>query len=59
MSAALRQAAEMYHQRAVYQGEAARIFVPLFLTLVIGGGVTLVFALLVLGNWFTIVRSFT
>jgi general secretion pathway protein F len=59
LSAALRQAAEMYHQRAVYQGEAARIFVPLFLTLVIGGGVTLVFALLVLGNWFTIVRSFT
>ncbi len=56
---ALRQAAEMYHQRAVYQGEAARIFVPLFLTLVIGGGVTLLYALLVLGNWFTILKAFT
>lgn len=55
---ALRQAAEMYHQRACYQGEAARIFVPLFLTMVIGGGVTLLYALLVLGNWFTILRAF-
>lgn len=53
----LRQAAQMYHQRATYQFEATRIFVPIFLTLVIGGGVTLAFALMVLGNWFTIVRA--
>ena len=55
----LRQAAATYAQRASYQFEAMRIFVPVFLTVVIGGGVTVAFALLVLGNWFTIVRTLT
>lgn len=59
MFPALRQAAEMYHQRACYQAEAARVFVPVILTMVIGGSVTLLYALLVLGSWFSILRALT
>jgi len=54
---ALRQAAEMYRQRAAEQADAARVFVPVFLTLFIGGSVVLLYALLVLGNWFSILRA--
>jgi type IV pilus assembly protein PilC len=57
MFPALRQAAEMYHQRAGYQAEAARVFVPVILTMVIGGSVTLLYALLVLGSWFSILNA--
>jgi len=55
----LRQAAEMYHQRACYQGEAARMFIPVVLTLVFGGGVTLLYGLLVLGSWFSVMNALT
>jgi type II secretory pathway component PulF len=55
---ALRQAAEMYRQRAADQAEAARIFVPVFLTVFLAGSVVLLSALLVLGNWFSILRAF-
>ena len=54
---ALRQAAEIYHQRAQYHAEAARIFVPVFLTTLLGGTVTLLYALVVLGSWFGVLRA--
>jgi type II secretory pathway component PulF len=54
---ALRQAAEMYRQRAADQAEVARIFVPVFLTVFLAGSVVLLSALLVLGNWFSILRA--
>jgi len=47
----------MYHQRAYYLAEAARIFTPVILTLVIGGLVTLLYALLVLGSWFSVMKA--
>jgi general secretion pathway protein F len=58
LPAALRHAAEMYHQRAFYLAEAARVFTPVICTLVVGGTVTLLYAMLVLGSWFTILRTF-
>jgi len=57
LPAALGRAAEMYHQRACYLAEAARVFTPVILTLVVGGTVTLLYALLVLGSWFTILKA--
>ena len=57
LPAALGHAADMYHQRAFYLAEAARVFTPVFFTLVVGGTVTLLYALLVLGSWFTILRT--
>jgi general secretion pathway protein F len=57
LPSALRQAAEIYHQRAFYQSEALRVFTPVFLTLVIGGGITFSYALLVLGSWITILKG--
>jgi type II secretory pathway component PulF len=54
---ALRQAAEMYRQRAADQAEVARVFVPVFLTLFLGGTVVLLYALLVLGSWFSVLRA--
>lgn len=57
LPAALKHASEMYHQRAYYLAEAARIFTPVILTLVIGGLVTLLYALLVLGSWFSVMKA--
>jgi len=54
---ALRQAADIYQQRAHHQAEAARVFVPVFLTMFLGGGVTLAYALVVLGSWFSVMRA--
>ncbi|MHC4405825.1 MAG: type II secretion system F family protein [Planctomycetota bacterium] len=49
--AALGHAADVYHRRAVRKAEGVRLFLPLVLTVVIGGGVTLAYALLVFGQW--------
>ncbi len=57
MAASVRHAAEVYRQRAAWQGETARVFLPILLTLAIGGTVTLLYALLVLGSWFAVMRS--
>jgi len=54
---ALRHTAETYHQRARYLAEKARVFVPILLTLVIGGGAVAVYAALVFGSWITILRT--
>ncbi len=58
LPAALTHAAEMYHQRALYLAEAARVFTPVIFTLAVGGTVTLLYAMLVLGSWFSILRTF-
>ena len=57
LAPALRQAAEMYRQKANDQAEVARVFVPVVLTVVFGGSVTLLYALMVLGSWFSMVRA--
>jgi hypothetical protein len=57
MAASLRRAAETYHHRARLQAEAARIFLPVLLTLAIGCSVTVLYGLLVLGTWFSVLRS--
>ena len=56
---ALRHTAETYRQRARYLGEKARVFLPLLLTLVIGGGAVAVYAALVFGSWISIIRTLT
>lgn len=57
LSGTLHQAAEVYYQRACYQAEAARVFVPVALTLAIGGVATVMYALLVLGSWFSVLNG--
>ncbi len=54
---ALRHTAETYRQRARYLAEKARVFVPIVLTLVIGGGAVAVYAALVFGSWFNILNT--
>lgn len=57
VAAALRHASQVYYRRARYQAQAAQIFLPILLTLVIGGTVTFLYALLVLGTWFSVLRT--
>jgi len=47
----MRYAADVYHRRARHQAEKIRLFLPIVLTLAIGGGVTLLYVLFVLGTW--------
>jgi general secretion pathway protein F len=54
---ALRHTAETYHQRARYLAEKARVFLPVLLTMVIGGGAVAVYAALVYGSWISILRT--
>jgi type II secretory pathway component PulF len=54
---ALHHTAETYHQRARYLAEKARVFLPVLLTVVIGGGAVAVYAALVFGSWITILRT--
>jgi general secretion pathway protein F len=49
--AALRQAADTYRRRAIRQADLARLYVPVALTLFVGGTVTLLHALAVFGPW--------
>jgi general secretion pathway protein F len=48
---ALRHAAEIYRRQANRQADTARIYLPIMLTVVIGGGITLGYALLVFVPW--------
>ncbi|MGQ9574733.1 MAG: type II secretion system F family protein [Thermoguttaceae bacterium] len=57
--AALRHAADAYHERARHQAEKARVFLPILVTLAIGGGVVALYAALVFGCWFAILRTLT
>jgi len=53
----LRHAADAYHRRAVHQAETARVFLPVLLTVVIGGGALLVYALMVFVPWITLLHA--
>ena len=53
----MRYAADVYHRRARHQAEKIRIFLPIVLTLTIGGGVTLLYVLFVLGTWLSLLRT--
>jgi len=57
LAAALRQAADHYHRHAYRQAEAARLFLPMLLTVLVGGGATLAFALAVFVPWITLLQS--
>jgi general secretion pathway protein F len=54
---ALRHTAETYHQRARYLAEKARVFLPVVLTVVIGGGAVGAYAALVFGSWINIIKT--
>ncbi len=52
LAPALRRTAEMYYRRGTSQAEAARVFLPVLLTLAVGATATLAVALLLLGPWY-------
>jgi general secretion pathway protein F len=52
LAPALRRTAEMYYRRGTSQAEAARVFLPVLLTLAVAGAATLTLALLLLGPWY-------
>lgn len=54
---ALRHAAEVYYRRAMRQAEAARVFLPVLLTIAIGGGSLLIYALTLFIPWITLLRA--
>lgn len=53
----MRYAADVYHRRARHQAEKVRLFLPIVLTVSIGGGVTLLYILFVLGSWLSLLRT--
>jgi len=57
MDRTLRHAAEVYHRQAQRQAEMIRVVLPIAMTLAIGGGVTVLYGLLVLGSWFSVLRT--
>ncbi len=54
---ALRQSTGFYYRRAKYQAEAARLLVPIVVSIVVAGGVTFAYALTVFGSWILLLRS--
>lgn len=54
---ALRHAAASYHERARQRAEAVQLFLPMFLTLVVGGTTVLGYALLVFGPWVNLLKT--
>jgi type II secretory pathway component PulF len=52
--ATLQNAADAYRSRAQYQAELAQVFLPVILTIVIGGTVTLLYTASVLGSYIAI-----
>lgn len=54
---ALQHAAEIYHRRARHYAETARVLVPVVLSLVIGGSVTLAYALVTFVPYVSLLRS--
>jgi type II secretory pathway component PulF len=57
--AGLRHASETYHRRAQRAVEAARLLMPVLLSLSIGGTATALYAILVFGSWAAMLRSLT
>jgi general secretion pathway protein F len=57
MAKTLRHAAEVYRQRAIQLAEVARLFVPILLTLSIGGVALVVYAAIVLSGWITVLQT--
>jgi general secretion pathway protein F len=54
---ALRHAAAAYHRRARYQSDLLRLLLPVFLTIVVGGGVTALYALTLFIPYSVMLRS--
>ena len=54
---ALEHAAEIYHRRARHYAETARLMVPIVLSLVIGGSVTLAYALVMFVPYVSLLRT--
>ena len=54
---ALRHSADTYRRRARFQADAARLILPVALTVVLGGGITFLYALMVFGSWILLIRS--
>lgn len=54
---ALRHAAETYQRRAEHQAHLARVFLPVVLTLAIGGSVTLMCALILFGPYTSMLKA--
>jgi type II secretory pathway component PulF len=52
LASALRRTAEMYYRRGTSQAEAARVFLPVLLTLAVGATATLAVGVLLLGPWY-------
>lgn len=57
LPSALRHAATLYRRRAESQAEAARVFLPVLLTVLVAGTVTLAFGLLVFGPWISLLHT--
>jgi type II secretory pathway component PulF len=53
----LKHAAETYHRRAQHQAELARVFLPVVLTLVLGGTVVLLYGLTLFVPYTTLLRA--
>ena len=56
---ALEHASRVYRARALRQAEYARVFLPILLTIAIGGSVTLLYALLLFVPWVSLMYSLT
>ena len=54
---ALRHAATSYHERARQRAEVVQTFVPIFLTLLVGGTSVLLYALLVFAPWTNLLKT--
>lgn len=59
LARALRHCAQTYRDRALSRGEVTRIFLPVFLTLALGGSATLAYGVLVFLPWISLLRSLT
>jgi type II secretory pathway component PulF len=57
LAAALRKLADFYAAKAAYEAERVRMFLPMLLTCVIGGGATLLYGLMVFGTWRSILET--
>jgi general secretion pathway protein F len=56
-AASLRKLVDYYSEKAEYDAREARLWLPVYLTCVIGGGATLLYGLAVLGAWFSILHT--
>ncbi|MBN2475801.1 MAG: type II secretion system F family protein [Pirellulales bacterium] len=54
---ALKHAAETYHRRAQHQADKARLLLPVVLTVVIGGGITLLYTLILFVPYATMLKT--